>query len=271
MPFASHDGARIYWRLQGARGKPVLVLLNSIGLDQSLFDAVAPDLVSDFRLLRLDTRGHGASDAPPGDYTLDLLADDILAVMDAAGVESACVCGVSLGGMMAMKLALKAPERVDGLVLACTSAHMDAEFWRQRVATVRQEGLGVVVEAALGRLFSEPFAGEDPATVDTVRTGLLTMSPDGYAGCGAAILHMNLLAQLPAVTAPTLVVGAALDTAAPHEGHGDRIAAAIPGARSVVLSCGHLACLEAPDAFVAAVRDLGAMSQVAGERNDPQA
>jgi len=256
MPFASRDGTRIYWRLQGGCGKPALVLLNSIGLDQSLFDAVAPQLASNFRLLRMDTRGHGASDAPPGDYTLDLLADDVLAVMDAAGVASACVCGVSLGGMIAMQLALKAPSRVDGLVLACTSARMDPAFWGQRVATVRQDGLATVAEAALSRVFSEPFAADNPAAVDTVRAGMLSMSADGYAGCGAAIRDMDLLGQLSAVTAPTTVIGGALDTATPFEGHGDRIAAAIPGARARLLACGHLACIEAPDEFAAAVREL---------------
>uniref|UniRef100_B0SV89 3-oxoadipate enol-lactonase n=1 Tax=Caulobacter sp. (strain K31) TaxID=366602 RepID=B0SV89_CAUSK len=254
MAFATHDGARIYWRLDGAADKPALVLLNSIGTDMGLYDAAAPLLLADFRLLRIDTRGHGASDAPAVDYTLDQLAGDALAAMDAAGLATASVVGVSLGGMVAMALALKAPERVEGLVLACTSAAMDVAAWTARIATVRAEGMAAIAEMALGRFFSEPFRGQHPATVETVRAGLLAMSPDGYSGCGAAIRDMDLLARISAITAPTLVIGGRKDVSTPFEGNGDRIVAAIPGATSAMLDTAHLPSLEDPTAFAGAVR-----------------
>src|SRR5579863_7144608 len=122
MPFAISKGARIFWRMQGRHDQPVIVMLNGIGTESAIYDRVIPLLWHEFRLLRIETRGHGASDAPPGDYDLDTLAADVVAAMDAAQVARAIVCGVSLGGMVAMALALKAPDRVDGLVLACTSA-----------------------------------------------------------------------------------------------------------------------------------------------------
>ena len=77
MPFATSSGARIYWKLEGAEDKPALVLLNSIGTDLGLWDAAMTALLGSFRVLRLDTRGHGASDAPDGDYTLAMLADTL--------------------------------------------------------------------------------------------------------------------------------------------------------------------------------------------------
>ncbi|MEG8024828.1 alpha/beta fold hydrolase [Sphingomonas aurantiaca] len=104
MPFAVREAVRLYWKLDGAPDLPVLVLLNSIGTDMALWDTSAPHLLPAFRLLRIDTRGHGASDAPAGDYTLAMLADDVVAVMDAAGVTQAAIAGVSLGGMIAMEL-----------------------------------------------------------------------------------------------------------------------------------------------------------------------
>lgn len=254
MPFTSHDGARLYWRLDGAAEKPALLLLNSIGTDMGLWDAVAPLLTPQFRVLRMDARGHGASDAPGGDYSLDLLAADALAVMDAAGIETAAVCGLSLGGMIAMTLALNAPVRVSALICACTSAQMDADIWRARIDTVRAQGIAAIAEAALQRFFAPDFAVTHPDVVATTRASLLAMSAEGYAGCAAAIRDMNLIDRLAAITAPTLVLSGSKDISTPSEGHGDRIAAAIPGAQTVSLSAAHLASLEAPAAFAGSVR-----------------
>jgi 3-oxoadipate enol-lactonase/4-carboxymuconolactone decarboxylase len=255
MPFALSHGARIYWRLDGAADKPALVLLTSIGTDLSLYDPVVPLLTPDFRVLRIDTRGHGASDAPAGDYSLDLLADDVLAVMDAAGIAKAVICGTSLGGMTAMALAPRAPERVQALVLACTSPALDPSVWDQRLALIRAEGLGAIVEMVLGRFFSEDFRARHPEVIETVRAGMVAQDPDGYCGCGAAIRDMALLEGLPAITAPTLVLTGAKDIASPFEGHAERIVAAVRGARHLQIDGAHLPSLEAPAAFAGAVRD----------------
>jgi 3-oxoadipate enol-lactonase/4-carboxymuconolactone decarboxylase len=255
MPFALSQGARIYWRQDGAADKPALVLLTSIGTDLSLYDPVVPLLTPDFRVLRLDTRGHGASDAPPGDYSLDLLADDVLAVMDAAGADRAAIAGTSLGGMIAMALAPKAPERVTALVLACTSPAMDPSVWEQRLALIHAEGMAPLVEPVMGRFFSEAFRAQHAETVETVRAGMLAQDPAGYRGCGAAIRDMALLDRLPAITAPTLVLTGAQDVATPYEGHAERIVATVPGARYLEIAGAHLPSLEAPASFAAAIRD----------------
>lgn len=258
MTLTLRDGVRIHWRLEGKPGAPAIVLLNSIATTISLYDRVVPTLGRDFRLLRVDTRGHGGSDAPPGDYSMDMLADDVLAAMDDAGIGSAILCGVSLGAMIAMTLALKAPDRVTGLIAACTTAAMDPSFWTNRVAVVRAQGVAAIAELAIDRFFPPQFAARDRALVERYRHEISTMSSVGYAGCGAAIRDMKLLERLQALRTPTLVIGGAFDTATPFEGHGDRIAAAIPGARAVVLQAGHLACLEDPAGFETAVRDFAA-------------
>jgi len=255
MPFAISHGARLYWRQDGAADKPVLVLLTSIGTDLSLYDPVVPLLTPDFRVLRMDTRGHGASDAPAGDYSLDLLADDVLAVMDAAGVDRASLCGTSLGAMIAMTLAAKAPERVETLILACTSPAMDPSVWNERLALIRAEGMGAIVEAVMGRFFSDAFRAQHPEAVETVRAGMLAQSVDGYCGCGAAIRDMDLLGRLSQIAAPTLVVTGSNDAATPYAGHGERIVEAVAGARHIEIGGAHLPSLEAPTALAGAIRD----------------
>jgi len=255
MPFALTRDARLYWRIEGAPDRPVLFLLNSIGTDMSLWDRLTPQLTGRFRILRMDARGHGASDAPGGDYRLEELAADALAVMDAAGIETAAVCGLSLGGMVAMTMALAAPRRLSALVCACTSGKMDSAAWRARVDTVRAEGMAGVADLALRRFFSDDFARSDPATVATVRAGLITMSPQGYAGCGAAIRDMSLLGRLGEIIVPTLVIAGAKDVSTPFEGHGAILAETIPGASVRMLKTAHLACVEDPGAFAKAVAE----------------
>jgi 3-oxoadipate enol-lactonase/4-carboxymuconolactone decarboxylase len=253
MPFATRDGIRLYWRLEGAPERPALFLLGSIGTDMSLWDRLVPRLLPRFRVLRMDARGHGASDAPAGDYDLDMLADDAIAVMDAAGVAHAIVCGLSLGGMIAMTLALRAPARVRALICACTSSRMDRETWRARVETVRAGGMAAIAHGAIARFFSPRLAGAHADVVETVRNGLLTMSATGYAGCAAAIRDMTLDARLGAVDASTLVICGERDISTPFEGHGDRLLNAIPGASLARVDAGHLACVEDPGAFAGAL------------------
>ncbi len=253
MPFVTNAGARLYWRLDGDASRPPILLLNSIGTDMASWDRALPCLLSAFRILRMDTRGHGASEATPGDYSLDLLVADALAVLDGAGIDRAAVCGVSLGGMIAMGLALKAPRRVSALIPACTSAQMAAELWRTRLAMVRSEGLAAIADAALARFVTPQFARNHPEVADTLRAGLISMSAQGYAGCGAAIRDMDLRSKLQDISAPTLVICGEHDVSTPYADHGQLLANAIPNASAIVLDAPHLAQVEAPAAFSSAV------------------
>ena len=249
MPFTAVDAGRIYWKREGQAGAPPLVLLNSIGTDIDLWGETLPALRARYSLLRIDTRGHGASDAPAGDYRLADLAADVAAVMDAAEIGRAHLAGVSLGAMIAMQMALDLPHRVERLALVCTSAAMDAAAWAERVERVRGEGMAGIAELALGRFFSPAFARARPEIVATVGQGLLSMSPAGYAGCAAAIRDMALIQRLGAIAAPTLVVTGQRDASTPFVGHGEHLLA-IPGARHGALDSGHLAPLEVPEALV---------------------
>jgi 3-oxoadipate enol-lactonase/4-carboxymuconolactone decarboxylase len=253
MPFATNAGARLFWRTDGDPTRPAILLLNSIGTDLASWDRAAPYLLPHFCLIRMDARGHGASDATPGEYSLDLLAADALAVLDEAGAAKAAICGVSLGGMIGMALALAAPERVSALIAACTSPRMDRAAWEARIAAVQAGGTAAIADAALGRFFTEAFSAAHPEIVAGLRAALVGMSAAGYAGCGAAIRDMDLSASLAGLSVPTLVIGGERDVSTPFAGHGRLIADAIPGAAVCLLDSPHLAQVETPSAFAAAV------------------
>jgi len=229
----------------------VLVLSNSLGTDMGMWDDQLPALAHRFRVLRYDQRGHGRSPAPPGPYTIAELAGDVLDLMDRLGLERVSFCGVSMGGMTGMWLAINAPHRLDRLALCCTSAHLPPrEMWTERAATVRAHGIEAVVDAQLERWFT-PSAG--PELIDRTRRALLATPPEGYADCGEAIASHDLRSELAAIRAPTLVLSAPDDPATPPE-HGRVIADAVDDARFVVLERGrHLAAVEEADRFAQAL------------------
>ncbi|ABQ71634.1 3-oxoadipate enol-lactonase (plasmid) [Rhizorhabdus wittichii RW1] len=246
MAFTQRPGAHLYWKRDGRDDGPALVLLNSIGTDMDLWDGLLPRLRDRFALLRIDARGHGASVAGAGDYSLAMLADDVFAIADDAGFDRFSVAGVSLGGMIAMEMALRAPTRIEKLMPVCTSATMDAASWDDRIATVRRDGMAAIVDLVMGRFLSD---AAEPAVFQAVLRQLLAMDREGYAGCGAAIRDMALADRITGIACPTLIVTGTRDTSTPFKGHGDHLLAQIPGAAHVELEAAHLAPLEASDAL----------------------
>lgn len=250
MPFTARTNANIYWKHDGPDGAPALILLNSIGTDMDLWDAMLPYLRPHLQLLRIDTRGHGASDCAAGDIRLSDLAQDILAVADAAGLSQFAIAGVSLGGMIAMEAALTAPDRLTALFPICTSATMDSASWDNRVATVRRDGMAAIANLAMGRFLSDQA---EPAITQAVRRQLLAMNAEGYAACGTAIRDMDLSHRIQNIATPTLVISGTRDTSTPYEGHADYLVATIPNAQHQALEAAHLAPLEAPEALAQSI------------------
>jgi 3-oxoadipate enol-lactonase/4-carboxymuconolactone decarboxylase len=148
------DGAQLGWRQDGPAGAPALLLLNSLGTTMAMWDGVLPALAARFRVIRMDTRGHGRSAAARATGGMGQLAADAACVLDAAGAAQARVCGVSLGGMVGLQLALDAPGRVALLAACNTTAFIDPAAWVQRAATVRGPGLAAIADLAMERFFS---------------------------------------------------------------------------------------------------------------------
>jgi 3-oxoadipate enol-lactonase len=253
VPVARIRGTSIQYRLDGPAGAPALALCNSLGTDLRMWDSVVSALAGRFRVLRHDTRGHGGSAPAQGPYSVELLAGDALAVMDLLDLRRVHLCGLSLGGMVGMWLAARAPERIASLVLCNTSARMaHPEIYEKRIAQVRAGGLGAVVEGALTIWFTPQFRAGHPAEVARAREMILSVSPEGYAGACAAVRDHDARAWLSRVAAPTLVV-AGREDAATTPADGRFLAEAIPGARYAELAAAHLSALEAGAALASEI------------------
>src|SRR5260370_18512166 len=255
--FIDVEGARIHYRVDGPssvpkRGEdlaPVLLFSNHLGTELAMWAPQVAALGSRFRIVRYDNRGHGASSTSPGEYTIELLANDALAVLDHLGLERVGFCGISMGGAVGMWLALHVPKRVHKLALCCTAAQLGtAEVWNARIDTVRKNGMQAVAEAALQRWFTPPFHQREPAAVDRVRKMLLATSPEGYAACCAAVRDVEFRDAISRVHAPTLVISGAKDASIPPP-YGRFLADRIRGAQLVELDAPHLANIQAPPRF----------------------
>jgi 3-oxoadipate enol-lactonase len=254
MPEALVRTDHISYDLAGPDDGAVVLLSHSIGTSRDLWGAQVRELASRYRVVRYDARGHGGSAAPAGDYTLDQLGGDALAVLDAQGIERAHVVGLSLGGLTALWLGVHAPARVGRLVLANTAARVGtAERWVERIAQVRAKGMAAIVEATMMRWFSDSFRGQQAATVSVYREMLASCSPVGYAGCCAVLRDADLREDIAGITAPTLIIAGDQDQATTLV-DAEVMRSRIPGAALLTLPAAHLSNVEQPAAFTGAVR-----------------
>jgi 3-oxoadipate enol-lactonase len=247
-------GAELNYVLEGPEDAPAVVFTGSLGTDITMWQPQSDRLREHFRTLRYEIRGHGRSEVRPGPYSMDDLGSDLVGLLDRLGIERAFVCGLSIGGMISMWVAAHAPERVERLVLCCTSARLGPpEAWHDRAATVRASGVEAVADAVLARWFTPGFREARPEVIERMREQLVATPREGYAGCSEAIATMDLTGDLGSIAAPTLVLAGGEDPATPPE-HGRRIAELIPGARFEIVSpAAHLATVERPDLTTAMI------------------
>ena len=261
MTTLSLDDVHLNYRVDGADDAPPLLMSNSLGTDLEMWSPQMDVLTQSFRVIRYDTRGHGASSLPEGPYTLDQLGRDALAVLDHLAIERALFCGLSMGGLTGLWLALNAPGRITRMVLANTGAKIgNDEFWNTRIESIRGAGASglpeAVVDAVVERWFTKRFrAGCNPAALQSVariRRMLVETSSAGYAANCAAIRDADLRERLAQISVPTLVIAGTHDPSTPPS-LGREIADAIPNARYVELDSAHLSNIEQAGAFNAAL------------------
>lgn len=250
---ARRTAIKTFHRYDGPDTAPVLLFSNSLGAHHGMWDAQVPALSRRYRVLRYDTRGHGQSEVTPGPYDIALLSRDVLALLDQLGHERVLYCGLSIGGMIGTWLAAHAPERIERLVLANTSALMGgADAWNARIDAVRKDGMAAVAGSVVERWFTPRFRDAQPAAVERIRQMLLDTPPSGYVACCAAVRDMDHRTLLGRIATPTLVIAGTHDPATPIS-HARVLAERIAGARLVELDAAHLSNIEDAHGFDAAL------------------
>ncbi len=254
MPLIEANGLRHYCRVDGREEKPALIFAHSLGCDHTQWDAQAAAFETHFRVLRYDVRGHGATGVPAGDSTIEMLAQDAIAIADTLGIGTFAFCGLSLGGMIGQWIGARAGERLTHLVLANTSSHYaDPSAIVARRKAVLESGMAPIEETVMGRFFMPETLAANPAAIARTRRVLVATDPAGYAGCCAAIRDMDHRAILRSIAAPTLIVIGERDVSTPWEGHGEILAREIPHTQVARLPTAHLSNLEKPRTFNAAL------------------
>lgn len=244
------DDLRLNAEMTGPANGPVLVLLHALGTNLSLFDPLLPLLPKGLRILRLDLRGHGQSDAPPAPYAMGALIRDVERVMDHFALRDAVVLGVSLGGMVAQGLAVKRLDLVRALVLSNTAAKIgSAELWRTRIAEVRATGLADYAPGAMGRMFGRNWQSEPG--MPRIREMLEATNPEGWIGCAHALAGTDFYTTTAMLTLPTLVIAGANDGTTPPDLVRET-AELIRGHRFALMrGVGHLPFVEKPAEYAA--------------------
>jgi 3-oxoadipate enol-lactonase len=242
-------GVKIHYALSECADAPVVVLSNSLGTNFSMWDPQAPALEREFRLLRYDQRGHGQTSTTPGPYTIEMLARDLLRLLDSLKLDKVNFCGLSMGGLTGMWLGVHAPERFQKLIISNTGAKIGTpEVWNPRIETVRKSGMKSIAAAVVERWYTREFRAASPKDAAATLRMLENTPPEGYAGCCEAIRDCDLLDAISSIRIPTLVISGAKDPATPPAS-GRFIADKIPGARYVELPAAHLSNIEAPEQF----------------------
>lgn len=241
MPYArSSDGIRLHYEVLGRAGSPAVLMIQGLGADKHGWDMQRIPLAFSYRVIALDNRGAGRSDKPFGHYTLEQMADDAIAVLDAAGVEQAHIVGASMGGAISQMIGLKYPERVISLTLACTACRNHP--WRKELlhgwaTSATEKGIGSMTkEAARWVIGPRSFRRLLPAFG---WLGPLAMgrTPHSFVSQVNAILDVDdtIADRLTEVTAPTLVLVGNQDILTPR-GDSEEIAERMPNAELVVIS-----------------------------------
>ncbi len=246
------NGIQINYELSGKEDAPLIVLSHSLGSSMVMWDPQLEVLEPHFRVLRCDMRGHGDSEATDGDYTLDLLAADIIGLLDALKIDRVHFVGLSIGGMIGQCLGLHYPDRFNSLTLCDTSPVLPDEakpLFQERMDLARTQGMQALVEGTMERWFTPAYRAQNPPAIDPIRRQFLATSVTGFNGCSAAIMSLNFLDRLAEIKMPTLIMVGEDDPGTPVEAS-EAIHSLIQNSKLVVLpSAAHLSNIEQAEAF----------------------
>lgn len=237
------------YKLQGTPNSPVLIFSNSLGSEMLMWDELVPFLLPYFRVLRYDTRGHGGSEITPEPYSIALLGQDVIDLLDELKIDEAYFCGLSMGGLIGQWLGIHYPNRIKKLIVSNTGAKIgNDERWNGRIETIKANGMQAIVDDTMERWFTERFRNHNPQRVAETKAMFLRSDILGYSNCCAAIRDADFRESLSQVSVETLVITGDEDPVT-NVAQAEFIAENIPNARLKVLHARHLASKELPEEY----------------------
>ena len=249
MPFVQLPEVRIHYEWSGAENAPVLLFCNSLGTTLEMWEPQMAAFAKQFRVLRYDSRGHGASSVPPGPYSVEQLAGDVVHLLDQLKLDRVLFCGLSIGGMTGLRLGTVAAERFHKIVLCNTAAKIGtAETWNTRIAAVQQGGMKAVATPVIERWLSANYRTTHPAETARGIAMLEKANPQGYVASCAAVRDMDQRETIAGIRVATLVLSGTLDAVTPPA-EGRFIAERVKGAQFTEVHAAHLSNWEAEDEF----------------------
>ncbi|HCL58412.1 MAG TPA: 3-oxoadipate enol-lactonase [Acinetobacter sp.] len=254
MPTFTSNDAQINYQTFGDANKPALVFSNSLGTKYSMWQPQIEHFQQDHYVICYDTRGHGASSAPQGSYSLEQLGQDVVNLLDHLDIAKAAFCGISMGGLTGQWLAIHKPERFSQVIVCNTAAKIGQEqAWQDRAVLVREQGLAPIAATAALRWFTDPFIQSNPAVVAELSNDLGAGSPEGYANCCEALAKADVREQLSSIQIPLLIIAGQQDpvtTVADGQFMQQRIA----NSQLFEINASHISNIEQPEAFNQAVQ-----------------
>lgn len=250
---AESNGIGINYKVDGREGAPWVTFITGIANDTTMWDGQVPELEQDFRLLRYDSRGHGGTQATQGDYSFDMLIDDLVGLWDALGINQSHLVGLGLGGSTAIGAGIQHPERLLSLAACCCRADMTPEFaaiWPGFIKIVKAQGMEGMVEPTVERWFTDDFKASNREVLDSVRAQIRGTDPLGYYGCIAAFLTLSFGDRIGSIPVPALFISGAEDERGGPPPLMQKLADTVPGARHVTVSnAGHICNIQNRDGF----------------------
>lgn len=248
MKIAKINNTHIHYSDSGPQNGPVIVFSHSLGSDYRLWDRLAGYLEKKFRIIRYDNRGHGLSDVSKTPYSIKLLTDDLVGLLDYLKIDKSIICGISVGGMIAQQLAVSNPNLVQGLVLCNTSPKIGTEeFWQDRINTIESDGIDAVADAIVDRWFSTKFRTDKKAEVKGWKNVLIRTTKEGYLATCKAIRAADLTGSSEKINVPVLCLAGSEDLATPVKDVQDMAMMINDATFKRIDGAGHLPPIEKPE------------------------
>lgn len=246
---------KTHYKLQGTPNSPVLMFSNSLGCNLSMWDELVPYLLPYFRILQYDTRGHGHSELTPGPYSVELLGQDVIDLLDQLQIEKVHFCGLSMGGLIGQWLGIHHPERLHKLILSNTGSKIGTEAgWNERIQILVEKGMACIVDATMERWFTPSFRSKNPSRVAQLSQIFLDNRVAGYTACCAVVRDADFRGKLTAITTETLILTGDEDEVT-NVDHAEKMRLEISGSQLKVLLARHLASTELPASYAETLID----------------